>query len=58
MWGFLRKKWWGFVGIFDSRGGDFYPKSSGHTGLRFVLIILAHRVMKCLKHHGWQARNW
>ena len=26
--------------------------------LRFVLIILAHRVMKCLKHHGWQARNW
>ena len=20
------------MGIFDSRGGDFYPKSSGHTG--------------------------
>ena len=28
---FWGKNWWGQVGIFDSRGGDFNPKLSGNT---------------------------
>ena len=39
----------------------FYRKTATVWALSFWLrffIILAHRVMKCLKHHGWQAHNW